>query len=211
MTTPEIVRATRADADWVTDLIAEAFWPLDPCAWLVPGPAVRARILPRYFRIFVEHALTHGTVQITTDASAAAVWLPVGPDGPTEPMSYRDRLADAVGEYLERFEQFDQQLEKAHLAGEHHHLWLLAVHPDRQRTGLGTRLLTAYHEHLDRDGITAYLEASDAGTRQFYLKHGYRDHGDEPIRLPGGPLMHPMVRPPKSARRPFEDGLEAGL
>lgn len=205
--TPVLDLATPGDADWVTDVIAAAFQPLAPCAWLVPDPAERALILPAYFRIFVEHALGYGTVHITTDASAAAVWLPVGPDGPTEPVDCRVRLADAVGAHLERFELFDEQLDKAHLVGEHHHLWLLAVRPDRQHAGLGTWLLTAYNERLDRDGATAYLEAGDAGTRQLYLRHGYLDHGG-PIELPGGPLMQPMLRLPQ---QPSETGVEAEL
>jgi GNAT superfamily N-acetyltransferase len=211
MRTPDLDLATHGDADWVCDLIAKAFQPLEPCAWLVPDPAERAQILPEYFRIFVDHALDHGTVHIVADRSAAAVWLPAGTDGPSEPDSYRDRLADAVGAHLERFELFDEQLEKAHLTGQHHHLWLLAAHPDRQHAGLGSALLTAYHERLDLEGIPAYLEASDTGTRQLYLRHGYQDHS-HPIELPSGPLMYPMVRPaphPQKSRQSVASG-EAG-
>jgi hypothetical protein len=44
-------------------------------------------------------------------------------------------------------------------------------------------------------GIAAYLEASDERTRDLYLRHGYTDHG-EPIELPDGRSMYPMVRIP---------------
>ncbi len=48
---------------------------------------------------------------------------------------------------------------------------------------------------LDRDaGVPAYLEAADLRTRQFYLRHGYTDHGP-PIQLPDdGPQMYPLGR-----------------
>jgi hypothetical protein len=50
---------------------------------------------------------------------------------------------------------------------------------------------------LDEDAhAPAHLEASDQRTRQFYLDKDYSDHGP-PIRLPGGPLMYPMMREPR--------------
>ena len=83
-----------------------------------------------------------------------------------------------------------------HLTGAlHHHLAILAVRPDSQGQGIGTALLQAHHATFDWQGIAAYLEASDERTRDLYLRHGYTDHG-EPIELPDGPSMYPMVRIP---------------
>ena len=52
-------------------------------------------------------------------------------------------------------------------------------------------------------GTAAYLEASDERTRDLYLRHGYTDRR-EPIELPDGPSMYPMVRIPwlRSQRGP---------
>jgi hypothetical protein len=69
----------------------------------------------------------------------------------------------------------------------------------RDRAVGGTFLLSsalqAHHATFDWQGIAAYLEASDERTRDLYLRHGYTDHG-EPVELPGGPSMYPMVRIP---------------
>ena len=81
------------------------------------------------------------------------------------------------------------------LGGDRIHLAILAVRPDAQGQGIGTALLQAHHAAFDWQGIAAYLEASDERTRDLYLRYGYTDHG-EPIELPGGPCMYPMVRIP---------------
>ncbi len=190
-----VIRAGPADLDTLSQVIADAFHDLAPSRWLIAGPAARRRVFPGYFRIYVEHAMARGTVQTTTDRTAAALWIPVGPDGADPPAGYGARLRAAVGRRIDRFVAFDAALGGHHPVGHpHHHLALLAVRPDRQGQGTGTALLRSYHEMLDRDvGAPAYLEASDLRTRQIYLRHGYADHGP-PIHLPDGPLMHPMWR-----------------
>src|SRR6266700_1164008 len=93
------------------------------------------------------------------------------------------RLAPATGRWVDWFRTFDNLLDKHHPdSPRHDHLALLAVRPDRQGQGIGTALLTAYHQYLDRDDVQlpAYLEAGDIHTRSIYLKRGYVDHG-EPI------------------------------
>ena len=61
---------------------------------------------------------------------------------------------------------------------------------------LGTALLRAHHATLDRDGMPAYLEASDMRTRRLYLAHGYAACGG-PLFLPGAVVHVPMWRQPQ--------------
>jgi GNAT superfamily N-acetyltransferase len=191
-------RAGSADIDSLSHVIAEAFHPLAVSRWLLPGANARREIFPAYFRLHVEAAVTHGLVLTTPGRDAAALWLPIGPDGP-EPASagYRERLAAITGPHLDRFTALDDAFERHHPAGvAHEHLAILAVRPRRQRRGIGTALLGARHTALDRHRLPAYLEASDARKRGIYLRHGYVDHG-QPLRLPDGPVMYPMWRDPK--------------
>ena len=189
-----VVRADVADLDTLSQVIAGAFHDLAPSRWLIDDPAARHEIFPGYFRIYAEHAMASGVVHTTPDRTAAALWIPVGEDGPAQPLDYDARLAVATSPWTGRFLAFDAALDRHHPTGvPHHHLAILAVSPQRQGQGTGTALLRAYHATLDKARVPAYLEASDLRTRQIYLRHGYTDHG-RPIHLPDGPLMYPLVR-----------------
>jgi len=193
-----IVRAGPADIDVLSQVIANAFFALAPCRWLIPDEAARREILPGFFSMYVGHAMAGGLVQTTAERTAAALWIPIGPAGPQQPDGYDERLAEVTGQWAERFVTFDQELDAHHLTGvPHNHLAILAVRPDLQGHGVGTRLLDARHAILDGQDTVAYLEASDERNRSLYLRHGYADHGS-PIELPGGPLMYPMARQPRT-------------
>ena len=182
---------------------------------LIGDETARRAIFPRYFRMYVEHAMADGLVHTTPGRDAAALWLPLGTQLPGPPDGYDEHLAQITGPWAGRFAIFDAQLDAHHLTGtEHHHLAILAVRPGRQGQGTGTALLNAHHTLLDEQDTAAYLEASDERTGRIYLHHGYTDHGT-PIHLPGGllaggdhpgpgqpadgPRMYPMVRRPKAA------------
>jgi len=167
-----IVRAGSTDAVWIADLIGAEFQHLEVTAWLVPDKNERARILPRNFEIYVEHALTHGEVDVTDDRTAAAVWLPRTAPLPPVP-GYDQRLAQVCGEFVDRFHHLDKLFEQHHPEPPHHHLAFLAVRKDRQGEGVGSALLAHHHAMLDRDGIAAFLEASSTGSRDLYLRHGF--------------------------------------
>lgn len=206
MTTPYAPRcadhrvevASEGDADLLSQVIASAFSSLTVSEWLIPDPDKRAAIFPGYFRIYVEQALAAGLVLTTPPRDAVALWVPIGREGPSElPEKYHERLAAVTGQHLAQFEALDVAFQQHHPTGlAHEHLAILAVRPDRQRLGIGTILLSARHAILDLDWKPAYLEASDLDKRRFYQAHGYLDLG-EPIQLPDGPLMYPMVRFPR--------------
>jgi GNAT superfamily N-acetyltransferase len=181
----------------IARVIAEAFHSLEVGAWLVPDPRARARVFPAYFEILVEHAIVHGLVHVTADLSAAAVWLPDGPDGVPEILD-DGRVTQVCEPYADRFQLLDAALLAAHPTGARYdHLVLLAVAPPWQGRGLGSALLAHHHRNLDRGGVPAYLEASSVRSRDLYLRHGYRPCGN-PITVPGAPdpTMWPLWRAP---------------
>jgi GNAT superfamily N-acetyltransferase len=208
---PHVVAAGPADLMALRQLIADAFAGLAPSRWLIADPAERRRVFPGYFQLYLEQALACGLVHCTADRTAVALWLPGGPGAPGLPPGHGAALAAATSPFTGRFACFDATLDARHPAGTaHSHLAILAVRPDRQRHGLGTVLLRDRHQVLDREGMPAYLEASDWGTRALYLRHGYDDLGP-PIQLPGGPMMYPMWREPRpgSARYAMQVGVSA--
>ena len=190
-----VVDARKRDLDVLSKVIAGAFRDLAVSRWLIPDPDARRTIFPGYFRILLQHAMTAGLVSTTPRRTAAAVWLPATRPAPP-PDGYIGRLAEITGPFLERFVTFETELARRHPAGVfHHYLAILAVRPEAQGQGTGTALLQAHHATYDWQGIATYLEASGERTRDLYLRHGYTDHG-EPIELPDGPTMYPMVRIP---------------
>jgi GNAT superfamily N-acetyltransferase len=191
----QVICASDADTGALAAVIADAFFPLAVCQWLIPGQGDRRAAFPGYFQLYIEHALADGLIEMTPDRAAAALWIPgTGPTAP--PAGYTERLAALTGPHLPNFQAFDQALDHHHPAGIfHHHLAVLAVRPDRQGQGIGTALLNAHHAVLDEQGFPAYLEASDERTRRLYLHHGYTD-GGAPIDLADGVRMFPMWREP---------------
>jgi ribosomal protein S18 acetylase RimI-like enzyme len=186
------IENTAGAADKVGAVIGESFHDLEVSAWIVPPEDDRRRVLPAFFSLLTEHALAGGDVYATDDMSAVAVWF--RSEVPTPP-GIPERIASFAGRHAERLGQFDEEMAKHHPHDPHHYLSFLAVLPDRQSEGLGSRLLAEHHATLDEAGIGAYLEASNARSRELYLRHGYHDLGS-PLILPDGPPMFPMWRPP---------------
>jgi GNAT superfamily N-acetyltransferase len=193
----KVVPVGQADIGVLSLVIAEAFFSLAVCRWLIPDGLARRAVFPGYFRLYVEHAITDGLAQTTPDRAAAALWIPG--DGPgVPPDGYHGQLAALTGPHLGNFLAFDEQLGRHHPGGTyHHHLAILAVRPDRQGHGIGTALLHAHHAVLEAQGTPAYLEASDERTRRLYLDHGYTDRGG-PITFAPGVRMYPMWREPRA-------------
>ncbi len=188
----------------MSDLIAAAFHPLASSEWLVPDASDRRQMFPPYFRLSIEQALHRGSVEVTEDRMAVALWFRVPPIGLPALDRYEERLTSIAGPRVEQFRAFDLAMGERHPHGvQHDYLGILAVHPSRQRRGLGSALLVHHHQLLDheRPPAPAYLEANDLRGRALYLKHGYRDLG-EPIELPDGPPIYPMWRSPGFSMRP---------
>lgn len=192
-----MIRIASADrARSVTSVIATAFQPLAVARWLVPDAQRRQVALHDDFRIFVDHAMKHGFVHVTSDELGVAVWFPRDREEIPEPEQYQERLQAAAGEAVDRFRHLDELFDKHHPSQPHHHLAFLAVHPTVQRKGLGTALLEHHHAHLDAAGTAAYLEATSEDAKQLYERQGYRVM-QGPFSLPDATPIWPMWREPR--------------
>ncbi len=212
--TPRVVAATEDDIGTLSAVIAAAFLDMPPSRWLISDATARRKIFPAYFGIHVEHVLALGIVHTTKERDAAALWLPVPAEPPPVLAGYLRRLTAITSPWTSRFLAFDAALDASHPAGQpHQYLAILAVRPGQQGQGTGTALLEFRHAELDRQGRSAYLEASSERSRDLYLRHGYRPRPGAPFHLPDdGPPMWPMMRQPDpragnrtgsaSARRP---------
>jgi hypothetical protein len=169
------------DTAEITELVADAMWDGPVARWLQPDPLARRRNTPRYFEIFVEHAVRYGEVYGTADETGrmagVALWFPLTSMIPP-PLDYDRRVKEASEDAVDRVHQLDAVLDENHPLDPHHYLAFLAVRPSR----------------LDDAGIPAYLEANDPRNRDLYLRHGYQVRSV--LQLPGGPPPWAMWREP---------------
>ncbi|MFB9233941.1 GNAT family N-acetyltransferase [Plantactinospora siamensis] len=201
MTQPDIsvVRATAADADELTGVLATAFL-ADPISqWLFPDEADRERLHPSFFRPFVELTLADGEAYTTADRAAVTLWLPVDVHAHAEPDDLGPVFEAAIGpEYAKRFGVLDELMTTNHPGHENHaYLPFIAVRPDRQGHGLGAALLEHRLAALDEEGTPAYLEASCLRNAALYERLGFA-RMENSIDLPDGPSLYPMWRKPSA-------------
>jgi ribosomal protein S18 acetylase RimI-like enzyme len=100
------------------------------------------------------------------------------------------------GAHVVRVKVGVEQMARFHPAGDLWFLPLLGVDPVAQGRGLGSALLRHGLAACDRDGLPAYLEATNPRNRALYERHGFRV-GDV-IQAGSSPPMRAMLREPRT-------------
>ncbi|WP_392963057.1 GNAT family N-acetyltransferase [Streptomyces sp. LN245] len=201
--------ADEADRELVVRLLDEAFQDDPVSNWVFPDPAQRRAKHPGLMAAFTDVVLAEGRVDLAEDGSACALWLSVpaagnhdGAGGNQEDGDGADedgpaQLREAVDPDNERVELIGRLTAAIHPEGQAHaYLWMIGVTPERQGEGLGRALIESVLDRCDREGLAAYLEASNARSRALYERLGFALSG-RPLDLPDGPRMWPMWREPR--------------
>ncbi|MFD5584978.1 GNAT family N-acetyltransferase [Streptomyces sp. NPDC057413] len=192
-----IRRAGEADRELVVHLLDEAFADDPVSAWVFPDEEYRRRVHHRLMAAFTDVVLEGGWIDLAEDGTACALWLSV-PEGEHEDEEGPAELRRAVDPANERVERIGRLTAGIHPTDRAHaYLWMIGVAPDRQGAGLGTALVEHVLERCDRDGVPAYLEASNARSRALYERLGFAVLPDRVLDLPDGPRMWPMWREPR--------------
>jgi ribosomal protein S18 acetylase RimI-like enzyme len=192
-----IRRAGEADRELIVHLLDEAFADDPVSAWVFPDEEYRRRVHHRLMAAFTDVVLEEGWIDLAEDGTACALWLSV-PEGEHEDEEGPAELRRAVDPANERVERIGRLTAGIHPTDRAHaYLWMIGVAPDRQGAGLGTALVEHVLERCDRDGVPAYLEASNARSRALYERLGFAVLPDRVLDLPDGPRMWPMWREPR--------------
>jgi GNAT superfamily N-acetyltransferase len=190
-------RAKRSEFPHLADLLVRAFW-LDPFhQWLFPDQALR----PARQRLLFERVLSiydrHGRVYTTEEISGVALWDPPRDGGPSlsELFSFVVRVLPVFGARAFRIAQGMAPMATLHPEEPHWYLSILGTDPDHQRSGVGATLLQPVLRRCDREGTSAYLEASRIENVPYYERFGFEVVA--PLQMPaGGPTVYRMKRAP---------------
>jgi GNAT superfamily N-acetyltransferase len=183
-----------SDQDWAVAVITIAF-SNDPVArWFLRSPDRYLTYWPSLVRAFGGAAFAEGTADSVDACSGVALWLPpgVGPD--EEAMGALASEAVPAEDQDEAFAFMEQQGE-FHPSEPHWYLPLIGVDGDKQGHGYGSVLLRHATQRCDRDGLPAFLEATNPRNRGLYERHGFEAVGV--IQAGNSPPMWPMRREPR--------------
>jgi GNAT superfamily N-acetyltransferase len=178
--------------------LADAFATEPVMEWLIPS---RRRKDTRLRRLFA-HELAHyvfpaGRVLTTDDFRGASLELPPGRWKMTMPLSAAIGFVRVFGVRLPRASRMQVFFSRNHLQEPHYYIRYLGVAARFQGQGLGAALLRPTLDRCEREGLPAYLEASSERSAALYERLGFVHLGE--LRVPDGPRVWPMRRPPAAA------------
>jgi ribosomal protein S18 acetylase RimI-like enzyme len=186
--------------DDASRVLADAF--LDDPGWIDVGPDNAAR-RHGYTRRVCRGALNvvarwGGHIwQVQRDGAVAGVLTSVDP-GQWPPPQYRAIAYQALGPTLAgpsvlwRSLAADATMHKHHPTDPHFYVWMLAVAPSHQRTGVGRALLQTALTRAEQLGAFAYLETAKPDNLPYYSSFGFREVGE--AALPRGAPIWFMMR-----------------
>ena len=167
----------------------------DPVArWFLPDPARYLTYWPRFVAAFAGNAFAADTADSIEDCRGVALWLPpdVGPDD--EAMAAIATEAVPESDHEEVFGILGQ-MGDYHPTERHWYLPVMGVDVTKQGGGLGSALLRHAAARCDRDGLPAYLEATNPHNARLYAAHGFEELGV--IQAGSSPHIWPMLRKPR--------------
>jgi len=192
-------KAAAPDLPQVNKALSAAFYDDPVFRWITPDDDRRQRTISRYFDAFIAAVRPHDEIYTTDPAGVgAALWVPAGypPVAEDDAEEFGDWLETIAGEDAPRLFELVELMEAAHPHEPHHYLWFVAVAPDTQSRGIGSKLMAPVLARCDAEGTPAYLEATSARNAELYVRHGFEVIGE--ITPAGGPTMYPMWRNPRS-------------
>jgi RimJ/RimL family protein N-acetyltransferase len=177
--------------------LADAFATEPITQWLIPSRWRRDERLRRLFALeLAHHVFPAGRVLTTDDFRGANLELPPERGEATIPLSALIGLVRVFGRRLPRASRTQNFLERNQPQESHYYIRYVGVATRFQGQGLGTALLRATLDRCDRDGVPAYIEASSERSAALYKRLGFVHLGE--LRVPDGPVLWPMRRPPGS-------------
>jgi GNAT superfamily N-acetyltransferase len=200
---PTARRATAADVPALASALARAFRDDPVHRWLFPDPGSRLERNAAYFRLVLDQVhLRHGEVWTAEDGGSGALWDPPGRwrVPPATILRQVPVLLRLLGARVPLALLGLGRVERRHPEVPHWYLAVLGTDPSWQGRGLASATLAPVLARCDAERTPAYLETATPDNLPFYERHGFEVTGE--VRLPRGPRLWLMSRPPAGRGRP---------
>lgn len=181
----------------IGDTFTRAFHDDPIWRWLVHRPSQWSRGVPFVFRLATREHLGNGTVWVSSDVSAAAVWAPPGHrDSQLRQIPALPRLLTVFGTRSVAGLRFHAAMHRFRPVEPHWYLAVLGTDPAHQGKGHASAVLAPVLERCDTEGIGAYLESSKEANLPYYRRHGFElIRAEQPVDA--APPMYLMWRDPR--------------
>jgi ribosomal protein S18 acetylase RimI-like enzyme len=192
-------RATLDDVIPLSRLFTSTFMDDPVFDYMVrPGEKRRAALQTFFIGMFTARDIPQNEVWMSNDGNACVSWLPSdarrGASGirilKWLPWSYRVFGFERFGRAL----AMQEAMERNHPKEPHFYLAFIAVSPEFQGAGLGSRILKATLEKIGALGTSAYVENSRERNTPFYQRAGFVAQSN--ISPEGAPPLLAMWRKP---------------
>ena len=163
--------------------------------WLMPDAGTFLEDSRRHPRRAYAAGFDAGTVFVIGDFAGAALWLPPGAKTDRSEEIAKSKPSEDGGARAFPPEFAELLARSAAYCPEepHWYLGVIAVDPLHRGKALGGRLMAHCLEIVDRDGLPAYLESTNAGNLTLYERAGFEVLAE--VRVGNSPPRYPMLRP----------------
>lgn len=183
------VKPNTPEFDRAVEILAAAFYTDPAWSWAFPDDDKRLAQHARFWSLLTEGAVRYPYTFLDSTRSACAVWIPPGMPDTTEEQGQAvlDLVDNELGEHAAKVRDLFTRFDEAHpQQPPHFFLTLLGTDPEQWGHGIGLRLLGDTLEVIDREGVPAYLEASNPGNVPLYERYGFKQIGS--FDVPDGGL-----------------------
>ncbi len=194
---PSVRVAQTSDREAVTAVVSAAF-AHDPAWSFLLGESYDG-LAPLFAGALFDTRVSTGSVWVTGDVAAVAMWEPLGADTPHGVESeqiWKAYRAAVDAPTWERLRAYERAVDSARPSPPYWYLGVLACRPDRQGEGLATAVMAPVFERADRDAVDCCLETSTTGNKRFYERRGFTQATD--VHIASGPPTWWLTRPPSA-------------
>lgn len=176
-----LVHLSDSSFERAVDVLTRSFWDDPLSVYLFPDEAKRKRFLPAFFEFRLKQGQLYGEVYNTSDeVEGVAIWIPYTTINSTLWRIIRTgglKLMRLYGWTLTncmmKINDFANKRRIEYATPPYMHLGPIAVDPEKQGKGYGSKLIRPMLTHLDEMKWHCYLEAQTESNVSLYEHYGF--------------------------------------